>query len=66
MMPARPPAPAGSPQAAPISQGPAPTARAQPLSSEELLRGQRMVEIEHKGELYRLQATRLGKLILTK
>jgi hemin uptake protein HemP len=66
MMPTRPPAPSGGPQAAPIPQGPAPAARAQPLSSEELLRGQRMVEIEHNGELYRLQATRLGKLILTK
>jgi len=37
-----------------------------PLPSEDLLRGRRMVEIAHNGELYRLQATRLGKLILTK
>ena len=37
-----------------------------PLSSEHLLRGQRLVEITHNGEVYRLQATRLGKLILTK
>jgi len=37
-----------------------------PLRSDELLRGRRMVEIAHNGELYRLQATRLGKLILTK
>lgn len=41
-------------------------ARHQPLDSGELLRGQRVVEITHNGELYRLQATRLGKLILTK
>ena len=37
-----------------------------PVDSEALLRGQRMVEISHHGEIYRLQATRLGKLILTK
>jgi hemin uptake protein HemP len=37
-----------------------------PLPSEQLLRGRRLVEITHNGEVYRLQATRLGKLILTK
>jgi hemin uptake protein HemP len=36
------------------------------LDSENLLQGHRTVEIHHNGELYRLQATRLGKLILTK
>ncbi|AMO24729.1 hypothetical protein GCM10027034_09290 [Ramlibacter solisilvae] len=36
------------------------------IPSEELLRGRRLVEISHNGEVYRLQATRLGKLILTK
>lgn len=36
------------------------------LESSELLRGARLVEIRHNGEVYRLQATRLGKLILTK
>jgi hemin uptake protein HemP len=41
-------------------------ARPAPLPSEVLLRGRRMVEIAHNGEVYRLQATRLGKLILTK
>lgn len=41
--------------------------RSQPLlDSRELLRGARLVEISHNGEIYRLQATRLGKLILTK
>jgi hemin uptake protein HemP len=40
--------------------------RPQPLPSEALLRGRRLVEIAHNGEVYRLQATRLGKLILTK
>jgi hemin uptake protein HemP len=36
------------------------------LASADLLRGGRMVEIRHNGEVYRLQATRHGKLILTK
>ena len=36
------------------------------LRSSELLRGQKAVAIEHNGATYRLQATRLGKLILTK
>lgn len=40
--------------------------RPAPLTSDALLRGRRLVEISHNGELYRLQATRLGKLILTK
>ncbi len=37
-----------------------------PLDSVEILRGQSTVEISHNGVLYRLQSTRLGKLILTK
>ncbi|WP_427915560.1 hemin uptake protein HemP [Ramlibacter sp. MMS24-I3-19] len=37
-----------------------------PVRSEQLLQGRRVVEITHNGETYRLQATRLGKLILTK
>ena len=36
------------------------------LDSAELLRGRKAVEIRHQGLTYRLQATRLGKLILTK
>ena len=36
------------------------------LNSAELLRGKKAVEINHNGFIYRLQATRLGKLILTK
>ena len=40
--------------------------RRAPVPSEQLLQGRRMVEIVHNGEVYRLQATRLGKLILTK
>ena len=45
---------------------PAPEQRRRQLASEQLLQGQKMVEITHNGEVYRLQATRLGKLILTK
>lgn len=41
-------------------------AAAAPLPSDQLLQGRRVVEIAHNGEIYRLQATRLGKLILTK
>lgn len=36
------------------------------LNSSEILRGKKAVEINHNGFTYRLQATRLGKLILTK
>jgi hemin uptake protein HemP len=36
------------------------------LDSEALFGGQQTVLIRHQGELYRLQKTRQGKLILTK
>ncbi len=36
------------------------------VESAELLKGQKTVGIMHDGSLYRLQATKLGKLILTK
>lgn len=36
------------------------------LNSASLLRGQKTVTIDHNGAIYRLQATRQGKLILTK
>jgi len=36
------------------------------LSSDDVLRGQKSVSINHNGALYRLQTTRQGKLILTK
>ena len=39
---------------------------APPLESESLLKGHKVVEIVHNGNLYKLQATKLGKLILTK
>ena len=49
--------------------GPTPTAtqdRQPAVDSEALMQGQKAVTIQHNGALYRLQATRLGKLILTK
>lgn len=36
------------------------------IDSTTLLQGGKAVTIRHNGELYRLQATRQGKLILTK
>jgi len=36
------------------------------LDSHQLLNGQKAVTIVHNGMPYRLQATKLGKLILTK
>jgi hemin uptake protein HemP len=46
------------------------TPEAQPLAemldSRELLQGRKAVTIMHNGAMYRLQATKLGKLILTK
>ncbi|GAB3761315.1 hypothetical protein GCM10028796_11360 [Ramlibacter monticola] len=56
------PSPAALPALAPIPA----EVRPPLLTSAQLLRGQRLVEIAHNGEIYRLQATRQGKLILTK
>ncbi|MES9939040.1 MAG: hemin uptake protein HemP [Candidatus Thiodiazotropha sp. 6PLUC2] len=36
------------------------------IQSSELFRDQQRIEIVHRGEVYRLQITRQGKLILTK
>ena len=36
------------------------------VNSTDILRGEKAVAIHHNGLTYRLQATRLGKLILTK
>jgi hemin uptake protein HemP len=36
------------------------------IESVALLAGAREIEIEHRGELYRLRCTNKGKLILTK
>ncbi|WP_426100806.1 hemin uptake protein HemP [Massilia sp. TSP1-1-2] len=35
------------------------------LSSHDLLRQARSIEIEHEGKIYQLRLTRLNKLILT-
>lgn len=64
--PPTPPAPAstGSPPAPnPASQSPA---AGQALSFELLGQGQNEVLIAYRGQLYRLRATRNGKLILNK
>ena len=52
---------------------PAASAVAQPagrtsvqVKSTDLLKGHKAVDIEHNGAVYRLQTTKLGKLILTK
>jgi hemin uptake protein HemP len=42
------------------------TAAPAPLPSQSLLQGQKTVRIVHHDQIYILQATRLGKLILTK
>ncbi|RYF54734.1 MAG: hemin uptake protein HemP [Comamonadaceae bacterium] len=46
--------------------GTPPSAGPATLESAELLKGGKTVGISHNGNLYRLQATKLGKLILTK
>ncbi|MES2787849.1 MAG: hemin uptake protein HemP [Pseudomonadota bacterium] len=56
---------AGQGPAAAASSGPDPAA-AHALASAALLQGGKSVNILHNGSVYRLQATRLGKLILTK
>jgi hemin uptake protein HemP len=47
--------------AAPAALAPRPR-----VASNEILRGNAEVEIDHRGVLYRLRVTSLGKLILTK
>ena len=52
----------------PAAQRPVPTTvpEVHRISSDELLAGALEVQIEHRGALYRLRQTSLGKLILTK
>lgn len=57
--------PAAPPRSA-HAAGAAAAVAAAPMPSEQLLQGRKTVEISHNGSVYRLQATRLGKLILTK
>jgi hemin uptake protein HemP len=52
---------------APYSLQPAPPQPlARPIASEDLLQGRNSLTIRHNGMLYRLQTTKLGKLILVK
>ena len=57
---------AAEPQAESLLLAPKNTSVAGLLNSKDLLQGERSVEIVHNGAIYRLYATRLGKLILTK
>ena len=64
--------PSSAPKAAsPTQQAPTSAAVSAPVAplrvdSKALMGGQRVLEIVHLGEVYRLQTTRLCKLILTK
>lgn len=49
----------------PLAQ-PTPHPADAPIPSDELLRGRTSLHIAHNGAIYRLQATRQGRLILTK
>lgn len=56
-----------TPNDSPASNEPNRLQAVQPsLTSDDILRGHKAVEIKHNGSTYKLQATRLGKLILTK
>ena len=52
--------------AVPADSSPASHAEGRAVDSSTLLRSQKAVAIVHNGAVYRLQATKLGKLILTK
>ena len=60
-----PPSPHLSTPATAPASAPAPVAPLR-VESAALMGGQRVLEIVHQGEVYRLQTTRFGKLILTK
>lgn len=60
---ARPDSAAVQPARGPVARTSAPGGT---IDSRELLQGSRVIEITHEGATYRLQATRQGKLILTK
>lgn len=49
--------------AATVAAAPTPPAR---ISSEALMRNGRLLEIEHRGQIYTLRLTRQDKLLLTK
>ena len=64
------PPPQDAPRPASVPPGAEPRAAAarpgEPIASETLFAGAREVQIVHRGSLYRLKQTALGKLILTK
>ena len=49
-----------------LSRDSLPSSASPLVDSADLLQGQKTVQIQHNGSVYRLQATKLGKLILTK
>lgn len=57
---------AAPPGKRPVAAAPGTGAGDTVLHSADLLGARQAVEIEHNGHRYRLQATRQGKLILTK
>ena len=57
---------APSTQARPARSAPEPVQPLRRIDSAVLLAGAREIEIQHRGELYRLRCTSKGKLILTK
>ena len=57
---------ATAPDARPVTAASGTDASGAVLHSADLLGSRQAVEIEHNGHRYRLQATRQGKLILTK
>ncbi len=61
-----PPSVVPAPEAAPVAAASAPSQIGPAIDSRALLQGSKAVTICHNGEIYRLQATRQGKLILTK
>ena len=63
------PASAGAGAAVPGATVPGGVSRrpaSSPIASEDLFAGATEVQISHRGSLYRLKQTALGKLILTK
>jgi hemin uptake protein HemP len=64
----RPPAPPRDAPATPVDDGTPDRSNLalQPIKSERLFCGATELQIEHRGSLYRLRQTSLGKLILTK
>ncbi|MDO8450637.1 MAG: hemin uptake protein HemP [Rhodoferax sp.] len=65
-MQSRAPAPEPASHLAGTPAGQSPAARPVAVHSTDLFKGQKSVAIEHNGCVYRLQTTKLGKLILTK